>query len=263
METIKNGSKGEAVKVLQKYLGLTADGIFGKMTEQAVKTWQTKNHLTADGIVGAESWAIILGSNPKQIDSSVKYEPLNVHITKMSRTVKYLAIHYTGSSNSKPGRALNAKNTFLSGSASADFCVDDQDMVQFNPDIENYYCWAVGDSNYNNKGGSLYGKATNKNTVSIEICSTCVPSTQQGVKYANHSGWSFTDKALENAIKLAKIIMKKYNIPIDRVIRHYDISGKSCPGLVGWNDENIIDIYGKKIGTNNSLKWKEFKQRLS
>ena len=49
---LKNGTKGEVVKELQKKLGLTADGAFGPGTEKAVKEWQTKNGLTADGIVG-------------------------------------------------------------------------------------------------------------------------------------------------------------------------------------------------------------------
>jgi len=49
---LKNGSKGDEVKELQKKLGLAADGVFGAGTEKAVKEWQTKNGLTADGIVG-------------------------------------------------------------------------------------------------------------------------------------------------------------------------------------------------------------------
>lgn len=58
--------------------------------------------------------------------------------------------------------------------------------------------------------------------------------------------------------------MKEYNIPIGRVVRHYDISGKVCPGIIGWNDGPIIDSVtcaktGKK---NNSAKWLEFKKRL-
>ena len=40
MTTIKLGSKGEDVKVLQKYLGLTQDGNFGPMTDKKVKEWQ-------------------------------------------------------------------------------------------------------------------------------------------------------------------------------------------------------------------------------
>ena len=63
MTTIKQGSKGNDVKILQKYLGLTADGIFGPKTTEAVKKWQKENGLTADGIVGPKSWAIINGNN--------------------------------------------------------------------------------------------------------------------------------------------------------------------------------------------------------
>lgn len=37
METIKLGSKGESVELLQKKLGITADGNFGPKTEAAVK----------------------------------------------------------------------------------------------------------------------------------------------------------------------------------------------------------------------------------
>lgn len=59
--TIKKGSKGEYVVILQKKLGgLTADGVFGNKTEAAVKTFQRFNDLAADGIVGPKTWAAIL-----------------------------------------------------------------------------------------------------------------------------------------------------------------------------------------------------------
>lgn len=61
MTTIKLGSKGNDVKVLQKYLGLTQDGNFGPMTDKKVKEWQKSKGLVADGIVGPKSWSIILG----------------------------------------------------------------------------------------------------------------------------------------------------------------------------------------------------------
>lgn len=262
METIKKGSRGEAVKKLQQILGLTVDGIFGVKTETAVKQFQSKNGLKSDGIVGPKTWEVL----EKCIDPSVIYKPLSVHVTKSTnRNPQYLSIHFTAGSNSNPGRALSTYNTFVSRSASADFVVDDRDIVQFNPDIKNYYCWAVGDTkNKYSSGGSLNGKATNKNTISIELCSTCKPSTTTAVNTVNHSGWSFTDAVLNNGVKLAKMIMKKYNIPIERVVRHYDITGKVCPGIIGWNDEPIYDINGKK--TNNkstSDKWLEFKKRLA
>ena len=56
MNTIKKGSKGNAVKVWQIIIGTTADGIFGSGTENMTKTWQKNHGLTADGIVGKNSW---------------------------------------------------------------------------------------------------------------------------------------------------------------------------------------------------------------
>ena len=60
MTTIKLGSKGEEVKILQKYLGLTPDGNFGSNTDKKVKEWQKSKGLTPDGVVGPKTWAIIL-----------------------------------------------------------------------------------------------------------------------------------------------------------------------------------------------------------
>lgn len=269
MNTIKQGSTDkESIKVLQQKLGgLTVDGIWGPKTEAAVREFQKKSGLTVDGIVGPKTWEAlgVTDSNSKCIDPSVIYKPLSVHVTQLTgRPIKYLSIHFTAGSSSAPGKALNIYNTFVSRSASADFAVDDRDMVQFNPDLNNYYCWAVGDAkNKYSSGGSLYGKATNKNTISIEICSTCIPATSTAVSTANHEGWSFTEEALNNAAKLAKIIMKKFNIPIENVVRHYDISGKLCPGIIGWNNETIYDLNGKATKEKStSDKWLEFKKRL-
>lgn len=50
------GSKGSEVKVLQRYLGVPVDGIFGKGTQQAVIEFQSQNGLKPDGIVGPRTW---------------------------------------------------------------------------------------------------------------------------------------------------------------------------------------------------------------
>lgn len=268
MKTIKFGSIGEDVISLQIKLGIEHSGIFSSKTEEAVKKFQKKHNLAVDGIVGPKTWAALGFSqcDSRCIDPSVIYKPLSVHITKSpNRTPMYLAIHFNAGSSSKPGKAQNEYNTFVARSASADFTVDDRDMVQFNPDIRNCCCWSVGDAKYKySSGGSLHGKATNKNTISIEICSTCSPATREALNSANHSGWSFTEAALDNAVTLAKMIMKRYDIPIERVVRHYDISGKLCPGIIGWNDEAIYTQSGKKTKeSSDSLEWLEFKKRLS
>ena len=60
--TLKNGSKGEAVKGLQNALtvrspyAVAIDGEFGPGTENAVKEFQGGAGLDADGVVGPDTW---------------------------------------------------------------------------------------------------------------------------------------------------------------------------------------------------------------
>ena len=113
----------------------------------------------------------------------------------------------------------------------------------------NRYCWAVGDdSRRYSHGGRLYGLARNRNTISIEICNG---SRSGKVESANSASNYFTDAAIQNALELAAYLMKKHNIPIENVVRHYDISGKYCPGIIGWNTNSGSDA-----------EWNKFKARL-
>ena len=255
MELLKKGSKGDSVKLLQELLNkhgfnLTVDGDFGNKTEEAVKQFQKRLNLTVDGIVGSKTFEALQAKYEANINIIKDF--LKVHITPKTRTsIKYLVIHFTAGSSSKPGRAKSAKHTFETSQASADFCVDDRDIVQFNPDPYKYYCWSVGNSKTD---------ITNSNSISIEICSNI--KTGRSVKYANTDGWYFTKETLENAKKLAKYLMKKYNIPKNRVVRHFDVNGKLCVGIVGWNTGSLYDDNGKKIGQNNESEWLKFKDSL-
>lgn len=62
---LKNGSKGLAVRRLQKRMKLAGfaipevDGRFGPKTEGAVKTLQKQAGLVVDGIVGPKTWAVV------------------------------------------------------------------------------------------------------------------------------------------------------------------------------------------------------------
>ncbi len=268
MKTLKKGSKGKEVELLQKLLKISVDGDFGQKTHDALVAWQNAHGLVADGIVGPKTWAA-LGvkeetTNPKCVDPSVVYAPLDCCVSKSpNRNIKFLAIHYTAGASSAPGKAENMKDSWeLKRRASADFGVDDANMVQFNPDLKNYHCWSVGDAKKPAGGGAqLFGKAINRNTISIEMCSNLTKGYNHNA--VNHDGWYFTEATLDNAVKLAKILMNKFNIPIERVVRHYDISGKICPGVVGWNNYVLFDKDDKRIGKqNDSSAWLAFKERL-
>ncbi len=49
---VKRGDRGAAVRSIQRELGITADGVFGPLTERAVKRFQRRHDLVPDGIVG-------------------------------------------------------------------------------------------------------------------------------------------------------------------------------------------------------------------
>lgn len=63
---LKKGSKGEAVKTLQRLLNILCfscgivDGIFGADTKKGVQDFQKSCGLTQDGIVGRQTWAELL-----------------------------------------------------------------------------------------------------------------------------------------------------------------------------------------------------------
>ena len=52
MKTLKKGDHGEAVRALQRKLGVAVDGVFGIRTEAALKNYQRRIGLIADGIAG-------------------------------------------------------------------------------------------------------------------------------------------------------------------------------------------------------------------
>lgn len=254
---IKKGDKGDIVKQIQKIVGVTADGVFGSKTEEAVKKYQKAHGLVDDGLVGEKTLAIMgIKVDNDNNEINIIKKPLSVHLgTARNRNIKYLVIHATAGSSSRKGSAASCYNVFTSRSASCDFAVDDAEIVQFNGDIKNKYTWQVGD------GNGKYG-VTNANSIGIELCSNLKKG--YSAKYPQHQGWYFTDATIENGVKLAKHLMKVYNIPIERVIRHYDGSRKQCPCVNGWIKVNILDDKtGKPIGKQaDDSEWVKFKKEL-
>jgi len=78
---LKNGSKGEDVKKLQRFLGINDDGDFGNGTEKAVKTWQKANGLKDDGVVGDVTWGKMFPQ--EQIVSETTIESPGLSLAKL------------------------------------------------------------------------------------------------------------------------------------------------------------------------------------
>ena len=159
--------------------------------------------------------------------------------TRSTSSIKYIVIHYTGNdgdtaeNNGKYFQTANRK-------ASAHYFVDDNVVVHSVPD--NRIAWSVGGSKYGNGGGRLYGVAKNANTLNIELCDT----NKNGIVKA-------TETTINNALVLTKELMKKYNIPVNNVIRHYDVTGKSCPAY--WvNDSTWKSEFHDKLTQTTTVQ---------
>lgn len=149
---------------------------------------------------------------------------IRYNYAKRSENLKYIVIHDTDN----PG--LNADyhyNYFNSENknASADYFVDSNSIIQ-TVDTDINYSWHCGD------GHGKYN-ITNNNSLGIEIC---IEDNGQP-----------SELTIINTIELTQYLMKKYNIPICRVVRHYDASRKKCP---------------KSFMNNNWRKWYQFISKL-
>ncbi len=152
---------------------------------------------------------------------------MQIAYNKSNRTEKilYIVVHDTGNRN-KGADAKAHFNYFNSGDrqSSADFFVDENGALKVN-DYEKFYTWHCGD------GKGKYG-ITNKNSIGVELC------VNQDGDY---------NKTIKNAIECVKELMIKLNIPVERVVRHYDASKKLCPASLSQNDWQM---------------WKNFKEEL-
>lgn len=130
------------------------------------------------------------------------------------QAVKYLVIHYVGA----PGNA--AANAKYYGSAKG-INASAHYFVGHGPSPEVWASVAEADTAWHVgcKTGYKHPDCRNDNSIGVELC--C---------HQNGSGvWYFNPETVDAAVELARDIVTRYNIPKDRVLRHYDVTGKICP----------------------------------
>ena len=81
MQTLRIGSRGNDVKILQRALNLYDDGIFGDLTLERVKEYQKSVGLYPDGIVGDKTWEKLLNGKSQISVSKRKITEIIVHCT--------------------------------------------------------------------------------------------------------------------------------------------------------------------------------------
>ena len=127
-----------------------------------------------------------------------------------NRPIRYIVMHFTA--NDGDTAAGNA-NYFAGPNrkASAHYFVDEKEIYKTvrNGDV----AWHCGAKKYR------HDKCRNGNSIGIEMCSRKDANGQYYIK----------PETVANAAELVRSIMLAYGIPVDRVLRHFDVTGKACP----------------------------------
>ena len=169
--------------------------------------------------------------------SNYNYNPGNI-----SR-IKYIVIHYVGALGGAQencayygGGNRGASAHYFVGFAGEIWqCVEDQNIA-----------WHCGASSYK------HPECRNANSIGIEMCVRKKNAASLG---ATDKDWYFEGATVQSAIELTRYLMKKYNIPADHVIRHYDVTGKICPNPYVYNTGTYTwDAFKKAIfGQNGDI----------
>jgi len=136
--------------------------------------------------------------------------------------IKYIVIHYVGALGGAEANCKYYASQYIGASAHY--------YVGFDGEIwqsveEKDIAWHCGTSN-----GYKHPECRNANSLGIELC-----VRNNGSLADTSRDWYFEDATVREGIELTKALMEKYNIPADRVIRHYDVTGKICPNPYVYN----------------------------
>lgn len=178
MAVYKRGSIGEQVKQIQKALGIKADGIFGKGTEDAVKKFQGENCLTADGKVGPKTMKILMEKmdtdlsviiKPKEsLDIKDYYLPKREYINGKYNN-DYIVLHHTaGYDNPKAVVDCWAKDSL--GRVATEFVIGGQRCTDGRSIYDGQIVRTYPEGNQGYHIGTSGSSYMNIHSVGIELC---------------------------------------------------------------------------------------------
>lgn len=160
---------------------------------------------------------------------------------KASRKIEYIVIHFVGCAGVKAWNFAYCNHKKNSNrQASWHYCVSNkEENYKIYQSVEDKdIAWHCGDGS----GGVYGGKCTNKNSIGIEHC----------FYYAGGKAY-FEKGTMDASVELVAQLMKKYNIPADHVIRHYDVSKKMCPQPFLYND-GLWEAYKEQLSNFGKLQ---------
>lgn len=152
--------------------------------------------------------------------------------------VKYIVVHYTGNLGDTAGNNAAYFAREVVG-ASAHFFVDEIEVWRSVP--ENCTAWHCG-----TKGRYYHPDCRNRSSIGVEICMLDkLGHIRQG--------------SIDCAAELVRELMRKYGIPAERVMRHYDVTHKSCPEPMVLHPE-LWQAFKTKIQEDDDMTQDKFNQ---
>ena len=146
-----------------------------------------------------------------------------------AKPVSFLVYHYVGATGGAEANARYYHNTENIGASAHYFVGHASEGAEIWSSVpEESTAWHCGAKSYKHPA------CRNANSIGIEMCCKLGPK-----------GWYIEDETLAAAAALGREIMARYGIPIENVVRHYDVTGKLCPAP-------LVD----------ETAWANFKKRL-
>ena len=231
---LKKGSTGDDVKLLQEFLNLNADGIFGVNTEKHVKLWQSKNNLVADGIVGPKTWdSMMLASTDMSENINkigiIKHFLPNGEYKPGPTTKDYLFLHHTAGWHN-PYNQIDQWGRDTRGTICTEFVIGGQSVKGNENTYDGNILQAIPNGGYGwhlGKNGSQY---MHTHSIGIEVCN--FGQLTDGKTYAGtnvveeqivklskpfrgYSEWhKYSDEQIKSAEKLIKYLAERDNIQV-------------------------------------------------
>ena len=159
--------------------------------------------------------------------------------------IKYIVVHYTANNGDTAKNNADYYRNTKNLKASAHYFVDKNNIWQSVKEEDTAY----------HSGATRYKhfECRNSNSIGVEMCSL----------KDNSGRYYILPEIIKNTAKLIKDIMKRYGIPFENILRHYDVTGKICPAPMVEDESTWYDFKNmlkEKIESANDidyiLKWK-------
>lgn len=267
---LKLGSKGENVKILQRFLKLQDDGDFGVKTESAVKKWQKENKLKDDGVVGEKTWTTMGLDQLITTDISERVNGFNsgliieeYFLPKGEYLIgptnkEYVFLHHTAGGHN-PYQVVDMWGKDTRGKIATEFVLGGQSVLGTNVKFDGKLIQCVPTGAYGWHLGDNGSQHMHSHSVGIEVCNfgyvvngktyagTVVDKSQivtLSKPFRGHKDWHrYSNKQIEVLKQWLLFIANRDSIDIRKgLIEEIKLKGA---GGFEWNEKAY---YGKVKG---------------